>query len=204
VVEEIAIFSDHVNDEFAMPSIPLLISMIHRSTNAHVLQRLSFHTSNIYLDKLISLLQLTPRLIFLDISSPIINSTGLLCLIDVDSTGDSKPLTPLLRTLVITNTCSVLNDMNYFDLAIDMNLLAHAQCEEANQLLLLPRGVWEKSGGHTLGGEGGASEWTMAADFTEEYALAAEMSETEALEPRNLAEAKSRPDWPLWTVGESY
>lgn len=31
-----------------------------------------------------------------------------------------------------------------------------------------------------------------------EYVLAAEMSEAEALEPRNLAEAKRRPDWPLW------
>ena len=38
----------------------------------------------------------------------------------------------------------------------------------------------------------------MAADFLEEYAMAAEISEAEALEPRTLAEAKSRPDWPLW------
>ena len=36
------------------------------------------------------------------------------------------------------------------------------------------------------------------ADCADEYALAAEISETEALEPRNLAEAKKRPDWPLW------
>ena len=45
-----------------------------------------------------------------------------------------------------------------------------------------------------LEGEG-LSDWMM---FEDEYALAAEMSETEALEPRNLAEAKSRPDWSLW------
>jgi len=36
------------------------------------------------------------------------------------------------------------------------------------------------------------------ADCADEYALAAEISETEALEPRNLAKAKKRPDWPLW------
>ena len=38
---------------------------------------------------------------------------------------------------------------------------------------------------------------SMAADFLEEYAMAAEISEAEALEPRMLAEAKSCPDWPL-------
>jgi len=38
----------------------------------------------------------------------------------------------------------------------------------------------------------------MAADFMAEYAMAAEISEAEALEPHTLAEAKSRPDWPLW------
>ena len=37
-----------------------------------------------------------------------------------------------------------------------------------------------------------------AADFWDEYAMAADISEEEALEPRNLAEAKARPDWPLW------
>jgi hypothetical protein len=37
------------------------------------------------------------------------------------------------------------------------------------------------------------SELTMAADFMDEYALAVEISET-----GNLAEAKSRPGWPLW------
>jgi hypothetical protein len=41
-------------------------------------------------------------------------------------------------------------------------------------------------------------DWMMAADFTEEYAMAAEISEAEALEPRTLAEGKRRPDWPLW------
>ena len=30
------------------------------------------------------------------------------------------------------------------------------------------------------------------------YALAAEISEAEALEPQTLKEARSRPDWPLW------
>ena len=35
------------------------------------------------------------------------------------------------------------------------------------------------------------SEWL-------EHILAAETAEAEALEPRTLAEAKRRPDWPLW------
>ena len=48
-----------------------------------------------------------------------------------------------------------------------------------------------------LEGEGQA-DWMMTADFVEEYALVAEISEAEALEPRTLAEAKRRPDWPLW------
>jgi hypothetical protein len=39
---------------------------------------------------------------------------------------------------------------------------------------------------------------SMAADFVEEYAMAAEISEVEALEPHMLAEARSRPDWLLW------
>jgi hypothetical protein len=34
----------------------------------------------------------------------------------------------------------------------------------------------------------------MAVDFVEEYAMAAEISEAEALEPRTLAEVKGRPD----------
>jgi hypothetical protein len=38
----------------------------------------------------------------------------------------------------------------------------------------------------------------MLADFEEEYTIAAEISELEALEPRSSAEAKQRPDWPLW------
>jgi hypothetical protein len=38
----------------------------------------------------------------------------------------------------------------------------------------------------------------MLADFEKEYAMAAEISELEALEPRSLAEVKHWPDWPLW------
>ena len=52
-----------------------------------------------------------------------------------------------------------------------------------------------------LEGEG-QSDWMMWADFVtnlvEEYAMAAEVGEAEALEPRTLAEAKCCPDWPLW------
>ena len=38
----------------------------------------------------------------------------------------------------------------------------------------------------------------FAIDFYDEYALAAKISEAEALEPQTLKEARSRPDWPLW------
>ena len=38
----------------------------------------------------------------------------------------------------------------------------------------------------------------IVADFTDKYILAAEITETKALEPYSLAKAKSRPDWPLW------
>jgi len=52
-----------------------------------------------------------------------------------------------------------------------------------------------------LEGEG-QSDWMMWADFitnlVEEHAMAAKIREAEALEPRTLAEAKHRPDWPLW------
>jgi len=37
----------------------------------------------------------------------------------------------------------------------------------------------------------------MPAESEEEYALVAEISEMEVLEPCNLAEAKSWPDWQL-------
>jgi len=41
-------------------------------------------------------------------------------------------------------------------------------------------------------------EGGQSADWVDEYALAAEIGETEALEPRTLAEARKRPDWHLW------
>ena len=46
----------------------------------------------------------------------------------------------------------------------------------------------------------GQSEWLMAANFFDEYAMLTEMSQSEAYEPRTLTEAKSRPDWPLWEL----
>ena len=52
-----------------------------------------------------------------------------------------------------------------------------------------------------LEGEG-QSDWIMWADLVtslvEEYAMAAEIGEAEALEPQTLAKVKRRPDWPLW------
>ena len=51
---------------------------------------------------------------------------------------------------------------------------------------------------HYLGIPNDDDDLPMAADFVDEHAMAAEISEAEALEPRTLAEAKSRPDWLLW------
>ena len=46
------------------------------------------------------------------------------------------------------------------------------------------------------------SDWMMWTDFVtnlvEEYAMAAEIREAEALEPQTLSEAKCCSDWPLW------
>jgi hypothetical protein len=39
------------------------------------------------------------------------------------------------------------------------------------------------------------------AEFIEEYALVAEVSEMEGMEPQSLAEAKRRPDWLQWERG---
>jgi Reverse transcriptase (RNA-dependent DNA polymerase) len=51
-----------------------------------------------------------------------------------------------------------------------------------------------------LEGEGSA-DWMMIAEATDEYALVAETSEVEAIEPRSLAEARCCPDWELWEKG---
>lgn len=48
-----------------------------------------------------------------------------------------------------------------------------------------------------LEGEG-SSDWMMMAIESDEYALVAQTSEIEAIEPRSLAEAKRRPDRHLW------
>ena len=48
-----------------------------------------------------------------------------------------------------------------------------------------------------LDGEGTA-EWMMLANFADEYAMVADMGEMEAIEPRNLTEARRRPDWLQW------
>ena len=47
--------------------------------------------------------------------------------------------------------------------------------------------VVEQPKNEVLEGEG-QSEWLMATDFAEEYAMLAEISETEAFEPRTLTE----------------
>ncbi|PPQ85111.1 hypothetical protein CVT26_005400 [Gymnopilus dilepis] len=50
---------------------------------------------------------------------------------------------------------------------------------------------------YVLEGEG-TSDWIMVGEGDEEYGMAVEISETEALEPRDIREARRRPDWPLW------
>lgn len=65
---------------------------------------------------------------------------------------------------------------------------------------LIPVGVQlptEKDDNVVLGGEETA-EWMMMTDFADEYAMAADTGEMEALEPRSLAEAKRRPEWLQW------
>ena len=44
----------------------------------------------------------------------------------------------------------------------------------------------------------GTSDQLMSVNCAEEYALASEISDAEALEPRSLTEEKFRADWPLW------
>ena len=45
------------------------------------------------------------------------------------------------------------------------------------------------------------TDWMAGAvECEDEYTLLAEIGLAEALEPRNLGEAKKRPDWPLWEV----
>jgi Reverse transcriptase (RNA-dependent DNA polymerase)/Integrase core domain/GAG-pre-integrase domain len=70
----------------------------------------------------------------------------------------------------------------------------------------IPRGVQlpsqvpenlHQNEGAELEGEGQA-EYIMSAENYDGYALAAEISEAEGLEPRSFAEAQRRPDWPLW------
>jgi hypothetical protein len=52
---------------------------------------------------------------------------------------------------------------------------------------------------HVLGvQDDNEAELPMAANFMAEYAMAAEISEVEALEPQMLAEVTSCPDWPWW------
>ena len=44
----------------------------------------------------------------------------------------------------------------------------------------------------------GTSDWMMSMEAPDEYAMAAAISEVEALEPCSLDEARKRPDWLLW------
>ena len=72
--------------------------------------------------------------------------------------------------------------------------------------LAIPRGVTLPGGFEDVDSVDVATgAWTVEAGLLAlredwigfEVALAAEIADAEALEPRNLAEAKCRPDWPL-------
>jgi Reverse transcriptase (RNA-dependent DNA polymerase) len=67
--------------------------------------------------------------------------------------------------------------------------------------LLGGQGTWSTASRPTLapGVQQPSGDWTASVEeCVEEYAFAAETSNAEALEPRSLAEARKRPDWPLW------
>jgi hypothetical protein len=116
-VEEIAMFGDI---EGPIPIIPLVTSMISRSTSACILQRLSVRESNYHPEEFTALLRLTTCLVFLDISFPPIDDLVHLALIDSEN-----PIVPLLHTLVRTDD----QHNTYYTKAIVM-LLARKRCEE--------------------------------------------------------------------------
>ena len=69
--------------------------------------------------------------------------------------------------------------------------------------LLAGKGLWSANNSRTALAPGmqQPTDWTAGAvECKDEYALLAEIGLAEALEPRNLGEAKKRPDWPLWEV----
>jgi hypothetical protein len=117
-VDEIAIFGDVFDGP--VPIIPLLTSMISRSTNACILQKLSLGEINHRSGELIALLQLTPRLVFLEISFPPVDD-----LVHLIFDSPNK-IVPLLHTLVITDD----QHYTYYNKAAVMNLLARRRCEE--------------------------------------------------------------------------
>ena len=123
-VEEIAIFGNIFED--SIPIIPLVTSMISRSTNAYILQRLSLRESNYHPGEFTALLRLTPRLVFLDIRFPPIDDLVHLALID-----SANPIVPLLHTLVLTDD----QHYTYYTKAIVM-LLAKGRCEETTGPLI--------------------------------------------------------------------
>jgi len=70
--------------------------------------------------------------------------------------------------------------------------------------LLEGRAMWSGNINKTVlapGIQQPTEDWTAnAAEFEDEQVLAAEISNAEVLEPRNLAEAKSHLDWLLWEI----
>ena len=69
--------------------------------------------------------------------------------------------------------------------------------------LLAGKGSWSANNSQTAltPGMQQPTDWTAGAvECEDKYALLAEIGLAEALEPRNLGEAKKKLDWPLWEV----
>jgi len=118
-VEEIAIFGNVFDGPMSI--IPLLTSMISRSTDVCILQRLSLGERNYQQGELITLLQLTPRLVFFFINFPPLED-----LVHLASIDSANTTVPLLHSLVITDD----QHSTSYAKASAMNLLARKRCEE--------------------------------------------------------------------------
>src|SRR5271168_2704740 len=85
----------------------------------------------------------------------------------------------------------------------DAETSAKRVCKPSKKItdLLGGQGLWSTGSKSTLapGMQQPSVDWTTSVEECEdEYAFAAETSNSEALEPRSLAEAQKRSDWPLW------
>jgi hypothetical protein len=109
-----------------------------------------------------------------------------------------------------TANLPVANDVPVHEVPLDVEEPDESEVESVGKRVRKPSkkvaellgggGSWSTASRPTLApGVQQPSDWTASvSEWEEEYALAVETSNAEALEPRSLAEAKKRPDWPLW------